>query len=427
MEDNIMYNNQYQTQMNVQIPVQNNLALVKSYFRRKSVLAAGILLILLLTAEVVSIFTAIPAVKNVIDSPSLFDEFQDPTQIYNAIQSALSNASYVSTFITVAVSALFIAAFFIIYFKSKNPLPTATPRAGFSILHVFSIVYLVLICFISVVLLFALLIILFAAIFGGSSYGSSHFTLNGEPYYGNPLPFIIFVFLIFAAVIALLLVWSISCVRFLGSVKKTIDGPQLVVKGAKTFGVLNIVFGILSCFGAVSTLLTSSVVAPLSSLMPNAAQGLFSVTLWITFASSVISAAFMIVIGVICTGYDKFIKETIAAAAPVVPPAFQAPYQGGAAVPPMGNPYAGNQAAPFQQRPANPYEQSSPFPPAQQQEKPESPFAQKDEEPSAAAPASEESTPAEDKASEKEPLCPGCGKEVRQDDAFCEHCGYKLK
>ena len=31
-----------QNQMNMQIPVQNNLALVKGYFRKKSVLAAGI-------------------------------------------------------------------------------------------------------------------------------------------------------------------------------------------------------------------------------------------------------------------------------------------------------------------------------------------------------------------------------------------------
>lgn len=424
MEDNIMYNNQYQTQMNMQVPIQNNLALVKSYFRRKSVLAAGILLILLVAAEIVSIFAAVPAVKNVIDSPSLFNNYQNPAELYNAIQSAVTNASYVTTFISLAVSALFIAAFLIIYFKSKNPLPTANPRAGFSILHVFSIIYLVLICFASVIVLFAMLIITFAAIFGGSSYNSS-FTLNGQPYYGNPMPFIILFFVIFAAAIALLLVWSISCVRFLGSVKRTIDGPQLVVKGAKTFGVLNIVFGILSCFGAVSTLLTSSVMEPLSSLMPNAAQDFFSVSLWITFICSAISAAFTILIGVICTGYDKFMKETIASATPVAPAAFHAPYQGGTVVPPAGNPYAGNQANPFQQRPSNPYAQGSPFPSAQQA-KPEEP-AQKGTAGTDTVPASEETASTETDTPKGDSLCPGCGKEVRQDDAFCEHCGYKLK
>lgn len=415
-----MYNNQYQTQMNMQVPVQNNLALVKSYFRRKSVLAAGILLILLVAAEIASVFTAVPAVKNALDSPELFSSYQDPTQIFNAIQSALTNASYVTSFITLAIYVLFIAAFFIIYFKSKNPLPTANPRAGFSILHVFSIIYLVLICFISVIVLFALLIITFAAIFEGSSSYNSNFTVNGQPYYGNPMPFIILAFLICAAVIALLLVWSISSVRFLGSVKRTIDGPQLVVKGAKTFGVLNIVFGILSCFGAVSTLLTSSVMAPLSSLMPNAAQSLFSATLWITFACMAISSAFIILIGVICIGYDKFMKETIASAVPVMPAAFQQP-QGGAAVPPTGNPYVGNQANPFQQHPAGPYTQGSPFP-AAQQAKPEEPALQKEE-----ADAETTSTSDHADAPKSEPLCPGCGKEVRQNDAFCEHCGYKLK
>lgn len=51
-----MYNTPYQNQMNMQIPVQNNLALVKGYFRKKSVLAAGIFAAILAAVEFISIF-----------------------------------------------------------------------------------------------------------------------------------------------------------------------------------------------------------------------------------------------------------------------------------------------------------------------------------------------------------------------------------
>lgn len=121
-----MYNTPYQNQMNMQIPVQNNLALVKGYFRKKSVLAAGIFAAILAAVEFISIFFLTPAASNLLDNSILGGQNSDLNDYLRILQDTMNSGSYGSAIFSFLISGLFVAAFLIIYFKSKTQCRTQT-------------------------------------------------------------------------------------------------------------------------------------------------------------------------------------------------------------------------------------------------------------------------------------------------------------
>lgn len=408
-----MYNTPYQNQMNMQIPVQNNLALVKGYFRKKSVLAVGIFTAILAVAEFISIFFITPAASNFLNNGILNGQYGNIEDYLGILQDAMNSSSYGSALLSLLISGLLVAAFLIIYFKSKNPMPNANPRAGFTVLQVFSIIQLVFICIAACLALFVLIIAFMMILF---SSAENNYRYNfGQGYYSSSDPAIaigvmIILFLIFAVIFALLLMWSISAVRLVGSVKKTIDTPQVTVKGAKLFGVLNIVLGISTCLGAFSALAAMFGIDTYGIYSYSASS--FSVPALLSFVNMLCSAVFVILLGTLSLGYDKYIKNHLQSAQPPMAPVFQ-PVSGAPVPPPAGNPY---------QQPFNPYTQAqrpaSPFPPAPSV----TPEGIKAEPADNTAQSADTESPVDNKAA-----CPGCGHPVRGEDIFCERCGYKLK
>lgn len=145
----------------------------------------------------------------------------------------------------------------------------------------------------------------------GSSAGTNFHYNFGSGYYSSTdasiaIGVMIVFLLIFAAVFALMLMWSISAVRLVGSVKKTIDTPQVGVKGAKLFGVLNIVLGILTCFGAFSSLVAMFGIDTYGFYSYSASS--FSVFALLSFINMLSNAVFIILLGTLSLGYDKYIK-----------------------------------------------------------------------------------------------------------------------
>ena len=421
MEDNIMYNTPYQNQMNMQIPVQNNLALVKGYFRKKSVLAAGIFAAILAAVEFISIFFLTPAASNLLDNSIWGGQNSDLNDYLRILQDTMNSGSYGSAIFSFLISGLFVAAFLIIYFKSKNPMPNANPRAGFTILQVFAIIQLVFICIVACLALFVIIIAFMMVAFGSSAGTNFHYNF-GSGYYSSTdasiaIGVMIVFLLIFAAVFALMLMWSISAVRLVGSVKKTIDTPQVGVKGAKLFGVLNIVLGILTCFGAFSSLVAMFGIDTYGFYSYSASS--FSVFALLSFINMLSNAVFIILLGTLSLGYDKYIKNHLQSVQPpMAPPSFQ-PVSGAPVPPPSGNPY--------QQQAVNPYAQAQrpapPLPPA-----PAVTPEGVNEEAKPEQPAENATEPAGQQASgENKAFCPGCGQQVREEDIYCERCGYKLK
>ena len=423
-----MYNTPYQNQMNMQIPVQNNLALVKGYFRKKSVLAVGIISAILAVVELITIFFITPATSNILNNALLNGQYGELEDYFRIIQNAMNSGSYGSAIFSLIISGLLVAAFLIIYFKSKNPLPNANPRAGFTILQVFTIIQLVLICLFSCLALFVIIIGFMMIAFGSAtSYTGFNFRYNfGDRYYTSTdatlaFAIMIFVVLIFAVVITLLLMWSISAVRLVGSVKKTIDTPQVTVKGAKLFGVLNIVFGVFSCFGALSSMFAMFGTSTYG-LYSYPASNAFSVVACLSFVSAVCSSVYMLLLGTLSLGYDKYIRNYLQTMQPPMAPPFQAA-AGAPVPPPAGNPY---------QQSVNPYTQerqpAPPFPPAPAVKPKEQNEEPKAEEPAESAAETSTMEPAGAQSPvENKAACPACGQPVRAEDIFCDRCGYKLK
>lgn len=419
-----MYNTPYQNQMNMQIPVQNNLALVKGYFRKKSVLAVAIFTAILAVSELISMFFITPAANSILKNGILNGQNSNLEDYLKILQDAMNSGSYASAIFSFLITGLLVAAFLIIYFKSKNPMPNANPRAGFTILQVFTIIQLVLICLAACFALFVFIIAFMMVAFGANSYptysysnpyGGYEFTQNGDP--AVALVLMVLFFILFAVIIALFLMWSISAVRLVGSVKKTIDTPQVTVKGAKLFGVLNIVFGILSCFGALSSLFAMFGVNT-QGVFSYPASNAFTIVSALTFVNVLSSSVFTILLGTLSLGYDKYIKNYLQSVQPpMAPPAFQ-PAAGVPVPPPSGNPYQQQTGNPYAQaqRPVSPYQPSTVTPEGVMEE------AKPEEAAENMADSAGPQVSGENKAS-----CPGCGQPVREEDIFCERCGYKLK
>lgn len=429
MEDSNMYHTPYQNQMNMQIPVQNNIALVKGYFRKKSALAVGIFTAIFAVVELISIFFITPATSNILNNALLNGQYGELEDYFRVIQDILNSISYGPAIFSLIISGLLVAAFLIIYFKSKNPLPDSNPRAGFTILQVLTIIQLVLICLFICLALFAIITIFMVITFGSvNPYTGFNFRYNfGDRYYTSTdaslaFAIMIFVTIIFAVVITLLLMWSISAVRLVGSVKRTIDTPQVTVKGAKLFGVLNIVFGVFSCFGALTSMLDMFRTSAYG-LYSHPASSAFSVIACLSFVSAACSSVYILLLGTLSLGYDKYIKNYLQSVQPPLSPPLQ-PASGAPVPPPSGNPY--------QQKPVKPYAQAqrpdTTFPPAQPVNPSEQKEEPKPEEPAESVAKASPTEPADTQAPvESRAACPVCGHPVRAEDIFCERCGSKLK
>lgn len=260
------YNNLY----SIHPRILRNRIYVKEYLKRPVVLWCGIL------------YLAFLAINFVVGIFSSFATLATMNEWYAAMESITSFLPYGTSFeVSVSFPSISIIgivtgiAFWILYFKSRNPKPDVAPTGGATTLWVLAIISLVGSCISAAVLILSgLLLIVCALIFFAADSG---FFLGAESFdtfvtgigvkalsstiYDDIFNALGIASIILAAVslvtAGILLFVSISELRFTSSIRKSLNSPVLYRKGAVAYGFIYIVKGLFSIltFGLTALLI----------------------------------------------------------------------------------------------------------------------------------------------------------------------------
>lgn len=410
-------------------PYAKNVATVKDYFRSPAVLILAIAKALsailalvgtiMLSSHIKDLISySYSAIRELLEQIGVSSDFRaQVNDLFAMIDQAASPAASISPSISsLVVTGLVVAAFLIIYFKSRNADPASSPSIGFSILFAFAVIELIvaILGILAILAVFVLLIIVYGRLSSGSGSGLG-FEFGVEPldellgYFREPqvLLVLVIVGIVVLAIAAFFLLFTcVNKVRYYRSVKKSLSTVELHSEGAKPYGVMCVLSAISTGLSLLS--IPSSLFANSSVRTPKFLTGFIIVSM-IAQAASLVA---IIMEAKLALGYKNHI-DTIkygysrhaAPAAPYSP----FPMGTGYTAPqnqPMNNPYI--QPAPVQQEPtvpenryADPYGADAPY-----QET--APLPEQEAAPAAA------------------PTCPLCGAEVDPDAPFCGNCGNKL-
>ena len=285
-------------------PYLSNVALVKGYFKSNRVLVMGILYVVSLALSICSSVYNILHPNTLIDQFSRFMEMIDPSyvsdmrELYFQYVSNNSGSAILSMVAGALVTGLFIAAYLIIYAKSRSRSPEATPQAGVTILKVFAIISLVLVIVMAVLPLTAGMILLFVF----KDFLLHELSQVLPPEYYNDIASMATVVLVILSVIAALvilylLLMSIGRVRYYDSVKQSLTTVELQSGGAKLYGVMCIITAVLTVFGVIGNI--GSMISATDSFLPSAILQL---------VSTLTAMAMLIVEGSLALGYHKYIE-----------------------------------------------------------------------------------------------------------------------
>ena len=298
----------FQTNFN---PFYQNVAIIKSYFKKPVILTQGILYIVSSILSVVSTFVMMPAMNNYFNMFLSIPEIaQDMTaseaRFFNSFMSVYTNiivfASLIPSIIMIGLTA---AAFLIIYKKSKNDDPASTPKTGVTILFVLSIVQLIPIIIASAILLLAILLLIVESIITSSS-GADEAALLW-------VLTIIYTF-IFGGMIAIFLLYFINQVRFYKSVLNSLTTVNLSYKGAGIFGVFSIIYGVITAMSSLSSFSITPILNAMTELEPEIVFvvdmfGTLTPVFMFSAVTSIFTAAITVISGIIALGYKKHIKS----------------------------------------------------------------------------------------------------------------------
>ena len=245
-------------------PFSKNLSLVKDHFKSGSVLA---LAIIKAVTAVMTVITSVVSAKYIYSFMiNLLRQLDASYDIINIVHEQMSSSvasSISSTAPAVIIGLLIAVAFFIIYFKSRNDSPQATPKAGFSILYVLAVLNLIGAILISLVLVLCIVAVIIAAVeinnYLGGAYGAYRrldLPFNIRGYYNMSTSAVTILAVVISIVLAvatfIILFYYINQVRYYSSVKNSITSVELLNNGAKPYGVMNIIFAIFSALNLLS-------------------------------------------------------------------------------------------------------------------------------------------------------------------------------
>lgn len=300
-----MYNNQ--TTFN---PYAQNTAIVKDYFKRPKVLFMAILYFISVILSVASIFTMSDSL-----SDSYIEMFNEIglAEAAQAIQSFSANGgdtiyTTISMIPSLAVTVLTAIAFLLIYFKSKNQNPEASPKGGFVIMFIISIFQLVASIF--AVAMILLIFVVFAIVFASlTNIPYSEVTAEDQT-----ILFILLgvIFVVFALLMVLMLVYAIGRFNFYKSVKNSVTSVTLSSKGAGAFGISSIILAIMEILFVVPSL----VLVLIMTNIPIGGQMLSMESTGLTASAFTITCFTVILTGIVCftdasiaLGYKRYIKK----------------------------------------------------------------------------------------------------------------------
>lgn len=382
-------------------PYAQNVAILKSYFKRPAVLIVGIIFLISLALSIASIF-AMPTdyigntYAQLYNDMGLYEEAKMFQDFYSSPISGLS--SIISALPSLALSALMGIAYIIIYKKSKDDNINSSPKAGFVILFIISIVQLVMAIGVTA-LFFGVFAIMWIALYAIISTDYK-FPTNPQDELIVGVTFGVCA-LILALMFTLVLVYSISRMKYTKSLKDSVSSVQLSFKGAKAYGVSSIIFAVMELLFLFPTLIIVLLSYYIADISPVGLPiPLFSISL----ASVVLSGVLYIIDGIVALGYRKHIRNLTNNYA-------EGPYNYG--VP-----------ATYPQDMYQTQENEFPQPQTEQSTFDAQPPQSIDTPQFNDMPVY---TPPQEQKTEALYCCPQCGSAYSEKDVFCNICGTKLK
>ncbi len=370
-------------------PYAQNVAIVKSYFKKPLVLTQGILYIVSGIISALSMVVMIPTMNSYMDKIFSMPEFtmgMSASEEYfmSSFMDIYMNVAMIVAIIpSLIVTALVATAYILMYVKSKNPDPSSSPKAGVTILYILSIVQLVPIILMCLWFLLIILIMILGAIVTSAESNGS-----GE---GAAFSIMTVIFtIVFSGMGALFLLFFINQVRYYKSILNSLTTVNLSNKGAGIYGVFSIIYG---AYLAINTL-SSFAIVPMFKAMANnfpeleIALDLFSTltpAIAVSSVASVLLTGIYIVNAIVALGYKKHINNITESFNTVE-------YAPAGAVPAMAVETAQNAQ-----------------PSLINEQNPQIPFSYDNfENPTA-------------------PHCPRCNSALNENDIFCNKCGTKVK
>lgn len=406
-----MYENQYHYN-----PYAQNIAIVKEYLKKPMTLVIGIMYAVTIVFSLISAVTVGSGFGDMFNSlMNLSGELSGLTAEEQQVMSLFTDSGFFSTMMIVSMvpsiimTGLFVLAYLLMHFKSKNPNPDVSPKAGATILFVMSIMSLIGASIGALILvLYAVLLVIMGIVACADPGIASE---------GGVVLLVVFIILalLLLGMAAILLVYAISHLNFFNSIRKSLSSVTLTNKGAGVYGVFSIIYGGMSIFSSITTIFYGPLMKFMTSMVPPEEMVGFPVEIFdsigsiytVSGLSAMVSAVIMILDGIFALGYKKHINKYTNAFA-----GEQMPEQ------PMTNPPAFTQPA-YTQPTYNEPQYSEPT-----YSEPQNP------EPTYAQPQYTENNQPDTPAQEQAGTycnCPRCGSACKNTDVFCNICGYKIK
>lgn len=280
-------------------PFAQNTQIIKNYFNKPIVLIQSILRIASIVLAIISAYISTSFASEFMeDFAKQFGAELDDFDIVFEISSNSTDASFLSILPSLIIPVLTIIAFALIYFKSNNSDAAATPKSGFSILYVLSVIYLVAIYIaLGAIALSAVAIIIVSSSIDDIEAG---------------VGMIVFIMLVLvAAIVAFFLIYAHNQRNYYKSIKDSLEGMPLSNKGASVFGKLSIFIGIMNAFSIFSMISAAVFGDQLFEMLEESLDISISIDmkdgLLISILATAVSAAISIVDGIIANGYNEYI------------------------------------------------------------------------------------------------------------------------
>lgn len=233
----------YDVQFN---PFSQNIAIVKGYFKKVPVLILAILHLLSTSLCLVfGIALSSWEAQYAVSLNSMLSQNNisaSPEDLNVAVSSSLfSNVAFcVPVFI---IGVLMFLGFLLLFIKSRNSNPNASPKAGAVILFVLSVIEMIASIIITILLFVGILLMaLGIGVFATSSMNSQSDV--------EIFSLLMAVMMIFTAVFAFVqLFYCIHKMRYFKAVKNSLSSVDLYYSGAGAYGVMNIIFTVFALIG----------------------------------------------------------------------------------------------------------------------------------------------------------------------------------